>query len=809
MPEYHIEAREKTDLVLEIAHLLFIDVVSYTKLLVNEQIELMQQLNRVVRSTDCFREAEASGKLIRLPTGDGMVLLFFQSPEQPAQCALQISEALRDQGQIQLRMGIHSGPVNQVTDVNDQLNMAGAGINLGQRVMDCGDAGHILLSQHVAEDLTQYRHWQPYLHDLGECEAKHGLRLHLVNLYKDDLGNAAIPEKLRPGRRWKRTASGSVRRVSASPWPRILLVSALLLSAVALGVSFRIFSRHGLASLASNPPPLVSEKSIAVLPFENRSEEKSNQYFADGVQDEILTRLSKIGALKVIARTSTARYASKPPDLRQIAEELGVVNLLEGSVQKAGEEVRINVQLINARSNSTVWAESFDRKLTDIFSVESEVAKSIANRLQAKLTGLEEQVITARPTDNPQAYDAYLRAIEFDRRSGTAADLAQAIRNLERAVQLDPHFAIAWARLGKIRANVYYSDYDVTPTLHAAAREAVEKARDLAPDLGETYLALGYFQFYCERDLQSARLTLEEARKYLPNDSELLLALGRVAFHQGRAEDAVALQTEAAKIDPRSPLVFYGQARSLAKMRKFPEARLAVDRALALAPDDPELLSWKGNTYQAEGNLRSAAEILDLLPLDPMRENVVFSKIDNLIYRRRYREAIASLIPMLAQHNSPGDPRIAFYYALLGQIQMYAGDPVDARASFSKGRDLALAIIAKTGGPQGRIHAFLAWLYAGLGEKENALKEARRALELEGDDQDLAPSAEEIMARIEGQIGDRAHALELLSRLLQAQYFSWVSGGAPLTKALLRVDPAWDPIRSDPGFQKLMTGSQQ
>ncbi len=376
-------AEVKKEIQLEIAHLLFIDVVGYSKLLVNEQIELMQELNRIVRGTECFREAEASGKLIRLPTGDGMVLLFFRSPEQPARCALEISQVLRSQTHIQLRMGVHSGPVNQVVDVNDQMNIAGAGINVGQRVMDCGDAGHILLSKHLADDLTHYRHWQPYLHDLGECDVKHGLRLHVFNLYRDGLGNPAVPEKLKRGRRSKK-AGVSIQPISAARWRKFVLIAALLLSAVALAISFSILSRRGAVIQTTSPATFVPEKSIAVLPFENRSEERANAYFADGIQDEILTRLSKIAELKVISRTSTQHYKSAPENLPEIARQLGVAHILEGSVQKSGDAVRVNVQLIKAANDSHLWADTFDRKLTDIFSVESEVAKAIADQLRAK-----------------------------------------------------------------------------------------------------------------------------------------------------------------------------------------------------------------------------------------------------------------------------------------------------------------------------------------------------------------------------------------------------------------------------------------
>src|ERR1700724_1377505 len=228
MPLETKPTEREIDLTLEIAHLLFIDVVGYSKLLVNEQIELIQELNRIVRSTECFQAAEKNKRRVRVPTGDGMVLLFFRSPEEPVRCALEIQQALKEHPNIQVRMGIHSGPVNQVTDVNDQVNVAGSGINVGQRVLDCGDAGHILLSKHLADDLAQYRHWQPHLHDLGECEAKHGLRLHIVNLYKEGLGNPALPEKLQRRKRWKQSVP--IRPVTPPHWPRLALIAALSLS---------------------------------------------------------------------------------------------------------------------------------------------------------------------------------------------------------------------------------------------------------------------------------------------------------------------------------------------------------------------------------------------------------------------------------------------------------------------------------------------------------------------------------------------------------------------------------------------------
>jgi TolB-like protein/class 3 adenylate cyclase len=508
-------ADSSPDLQLEIAYLLLIDVVGYSRLLVNEQVELLQELNRIVRSTECFRAAEVSGKLTKVPTGDGMALLFFHSPEEPVQCALEISKTLQDHRRIQLRMGIHSGPINRVTDVNDKTNVAGSGINVGQRVLDCGDAGHILLSAHVAEVLAEYRHWQASLHDLGECEVKHGLRLHLFNLYKDGLGNPQVPEKLKR-RRWKQK-SAAVRPVSPRQSPRRLLAVALVVSAIALAIGVSNFLRRvspGVARVSGQGIIAVSipERSIAVLPFENLSEDQANAYFADGIQEEILTRLSKIADLKVISRTSTQQYKSAPANLADIARQLGVAHILEGSVQKSGDAVRVNVQLIKAANDSHLWADTFDRKLTDIFSVESEVAKTVADQLRAKLTGQEEEIIAAKPTDNPEAYDAYLRGLAYNLKSAnTPANALGAQRYLGEAIQLDPKFALAWALLSNVEARGYITQaLQPTLALREHARQAAETALTLQPNLGEALVAKGYYYYACLKDYDLQCVTLNK-----------------------------------------------------------------------------------------------------------------------------------------------------------------------------------------------------------------------------------------------------------------------------------------------------------
>src|SRR5215831_5360812 len=383
----------KKEIALEIAHVLFIDIVGYSKLLIDEQRDYLHTLNEVVRETDSFRAAEVAGKLTRLPTGDGMALVFATTPDAPVSCALQVSKALRSHPELRVRMGIHSGPVSGITDVNDRSNVAGAGINLAQRVMDCGDAGHILLSKHVADDLEQYRQWRSHLHDLGECAVKHDVRVHVVNLYTGELGNPETPEKFQQP---KVTQPATETPVSGTkPARRSLSLIAALIIAVALAAAAGLYilshrpTRIALPSASAPAAAVIPKKSIAVLPFENLSRDPENAYFADGIQDEILTKLASIADLKVISRTSTARYKSKPGDLKTVSQQLGVANVLEGTVQRAGEKVRVNVQLIDARADSHLWAKSYDRDIKDVFAVESEVSQEIADALQARLSASE------------------------------------------------------------------------------------------------------------------------------------------------------------------------------------------------------------------------------------------------------------------------------------------------------------------------------------------------------------------------------------------------------------------------------------
>ncbi len=742
-----------------------------------------------------------------------MALLFFHSPEEPVRCALEISRTLQEHPHIQLRMGVHSGPVNQVTDVNnDKTNIAGAGINVAQRVMDCGDAGHILLSGHIAEDLTQYRQWQPYLHDLGECEVKHGLRLHLVNLYKDNLGNPHLPDKLKRRRRWKRTSAVSDRPVIAPRWPKYVVIAVLLLSAVALAISVSVFYRrgspvvaHSSSGKAADVGLPIAEKSIAVLPFENRSEDKTNAYFAEGIQEEILTRLSKIADLKVISRTSTQHYKSAPENLPEIARQLGVAHILEGSVQKSGEAVRVNVQLIKAANGAHLWADTFDRKLTDIFSVESEVAKAIADQLRAKLTGQEEQVIAAKPTDNPEAYDAYLRGLAYTlKTANTTANSLGAQKYLREAVRLDPKFALSWALLSYVDASGYLTTVlQPTVALREEARQAAETALTLQPNLGEAVLAKGYYHYACLKDYDTAVRYFEQARQFLPNSSRIPESLAYVARRRGQWDRSESYFNEAERLDPRDVSLLSQHAISYIDLRRFPEALRKLDQVLDITPDDLDTLAYKAAIAQAEGDLPRASALL--VPLHPGADDI--AALETQVYQAILERRPGQIIPQLKEILAKPDPALGYFNGelrfWLGWTQEVAGEHPAAQESWRQARS-ELEFFLKEQPENYSLMGDLTLSNMGLGDKAAALAMAERTMALIPIEKDVFQGAApiEILARVAAQMGEPDRAIATLQNLLTIPSAGALSA-APLTPALLRLDPMFDPLRNDPRFQKL------
>src|SRR5437773_6351110 len=671
--------------------------------------------------------------------------------------------------------------------------------------MDCGDAGHILLSGHIAEDLTHYRHWQPYLHDLCECEVKHGLRLHLVNLYKDNLGNPHLPDKLKRGRRWKKP-------VITPRWPKYVLTAVLLLSAVALAISFSIFYRRGSPAVARSSSGKaavglpIAEKSIAVLPFENRSEDKANAYFADGIQEEILTRLSKIADLKVISRTSTQRYKTAPENLPEIAKQLGVAHILEGRVQKSGDVVRVNVQLIKAANDSHLWADTFDRKLTDIFSVESEVAKAIADQLRAKLTGEEERVIAAKPTDNPEAYDAYLRGLAYNMETTyTPANALAAQKYLREAVRLDPKFALSWALLSIADARGYLTQsLQPTVALREETREAAETALALQPSLGEAVLAKGLYYYSCLKDYDTAVRYFEQARPLLPNSSQIPASLAYVARRRGQWERSESYFNQTERLDPRNVNLLSQHAISYICLRRFPEALRKLDQVLNITPDDLDTLVYKAAILQAEGDLPHAAALL--APLHPNADDT--PALETQVYQAILERRPAQIIPRLKEILAKPDPALGYNNGelrfWLGWAQEVVGEHAAAQESWRQARS-ELDLFLKEQPENDILIGDLALTNMVLGDKAAGLALSERNMAANPIEKDavLGPAPIEIFARVAAGIGEPDRAIAALQKLLSTPYNSPLAENVPLTPALLRLDPMFDPLRNDPRFQKL------
>jgi len=783
-----MSAEVKKQIKLEIAHVLFVDIVGYSKLSINEQRAAVDELTQVVRSSDQYQKAEAEARLIKIPSGDGMALVFYTSPEAPVQSAIEISRALKAHPRLQLRMGVHSGPVSGVIDVNGHANLAGAGLNMAQRVMGCGDAGHILVSKHVADDLGEYEHWRPLLHDLGQCEVKHGMRMSIVNLHADEVGNPQTPKKFQALKKHQ------VRM-------RWTIAAAALLALVAIVAGIATFFRNHVTSTLSAP-----EKSIAVLPFENRSEDKANAYFADGIQDEILTRLSKIAALKVISRTSTQHYKSAPQNLPEIARQLGVAHILEGSVQKIGDAVRVNVQLIQAANDSHLWADTFDRKLTDIFSVESEVAKAIADQLRAKLTGQEEQVIAAKPTDNVEAYDAYLRGLAYTLKTqSTTANSLDAQKYLKEAVRLDPKFALGWALLSYVDALGYYTQsLQPTVALREEARQAAETAHTLQPSLGEAVLAQGYYHYYCLQNYDAAVRYFEQARQLVPNSSRIPESLAYVARRRGQWEQSEAYFNEAERLDPRDVNLLTQHALFYITVRRFPEALRRLDQVLDITPDDPDTLMLKAGIAQAEGDLPRASALL--APLHPATNDV--NALETQVYQAILERRTEQIIPRLKEMLAKPDPALGFYNGemrfWLGWAQEIGGDHNAAQESWREARS-ELESFLKEQPKNFFIMADLALTNIGLADKTAAFALAERAIAANPTEKDalIGPFPIEILARVAAGMGEPDRAIVTLQKLLSIPYSSALASNVPLTPPLLRLDPMFDPLRNDPRFQKL------
>jgi len=757
-----VAAKVKSDQHLEIAHVLFIDVVGYSKLLVNEQRAVIEQLNQVVRKTPQVRKSDAAGKLIRIPAGDGMALVFFQTPEEPVQCAMEIAKTLKNRPNVLVRMGVHSGPVDQIKDVNDRTNVAGAGINIAQRVMACGDAGHILVSKRVADDLAQDRLWQPLLHDLGETEVKHGAKLGIVNLYSSELGNSRSPQKF------------------ASEIP----------------------SSDGKSAREEDAD--TPEKSIAVLPFESLSADPNNTFFADAIQDEILTDLSKIADLKVISRTSVMQYKTgQKRNLREIANELGVAHIVEGSVQPAGNRVRVRAQLIDARTDRHVWAERYDRPLDDVFAIQTDIAKAVADQLQAKLSPAEKAAIEEAPTDNLLAYDRYLRGkhlgslITFDAR--VPENMRQAIRLLDQAVAHDPRFLVAYCELARAHAFSYFQGTDRTPARVRCAEAALTQALQLGGDRGETHLAAAWVAYLVHRDYERALAEIAIARKQLPNDPAIFRLAGFVARRQGRLDQCVADLERAAELDPRSVWLLQQTSQTYWLLRRFPDMARLLDRALSVAPEDPSTrvarglvdLEWQANPEPASGCIQT------VLAEEPGAADIIADQWLYVALCRHDSEAAARALASVSPEGIiPFNVRMprSFCEGLAAQAR---NDRTAAAAAFATTRAEMEEALTKQ--PHyAEALCILGMSDAALGRKQDAINEGRRAAELLPATKDAMAGAEiaRNLAIIYAWTDEKDLAFAQLHEVLPLY--------GPISYGQLKLHPWWDPLRDDPRFERIM-----
>jgi TolB-like protein/Tfp pilus assembly protein PilF len=727
----------KKEIELEIAHVLFIDIVGYSKLSIGDQHAAIGELNRIVRASEQFRRAEAAGRLIKIPTGDGIALVFYTSPEAPAHCAAEISRVLKERPRLQLRMGIHSGPVSGVVDLNERANLAGAGLNIAQRVMDCGDAGHILLSKHVAEDLEEYEKWRPLL----------------------------------------------------------------VLAAIIAGVVF-LMRRPTSSAVA------IGEKSIAVLPFENLSEEKQNEYFTDGVQDEILTDLAKIADLKVISRTSVMQYKSGVArNLRKIGEELGVAHVVEGSVQRSANKIRVNAQLIDARTDAHLWAQTYDRDLADVFAIQSEIAKAIADQLQAKLSPNEKKAIEQPPTTDLAAFDLYSRAKSLLLTVGFSVtsepDLRKAIELLDEAVKRDPSFFDAYCQLAYAHEYLYGVRGDHTPARLALAEAAVQAATRLRPDAAETHLARAQYLYNGLRDYAGALAELEIARRGLPNDPRLFELTGYILRRRGQQEEGLQNLQRAVELDPRNINILQEIAVSYQFLGRYAEAIAALDRTSAIVPENVETRTSRGLFYLCwKADTRPLHQTIDaILAQGP---SAIATAADTWFFcalAERDPAAAERALVALGDNGCWGESTIYLSHSFgEGLLARMTKDEARARTAFEAARAQQEKIV-QAQPDYGPTLCILSLIDAALVRKDLALTEGRRAIALTPLEKDVINGSLvlQYFAITAAWAGDKELALQQLETGLRAPAASQM-----LSYGALKLHPLWDPLRGDPRFEKIV-----
>jgi TolB-like protein/Flp pilus assembly protein TadD len=628
---------DQKEIGFEIGHVLFIDIVGYSKLNITEQSGRLQKLKEIVWATEQFRQAQAEGKLLRLPTGDGGALVFRNNVEAPVLCAMAIGKELKRHPELQVRMGIHSGPVNEITDLNAQANIAGAGINFAQRVMDCGDAGHILLSQHVADDLEHYPRWQPYLHALGECEVKHGVRLNMTNLYSDEFGNPKLPTKLQAVRkhrvhvRWAEVGAG------------------LLLFALIIGGVF-YFAR---------PPTIAADSnSIAVLPFVNMSDDKEQGYFSDGISEELLNLLAKIPQLKVAARTSSFSFKGKGVEIPEIARQLHVANVLEGSVRRSGDQLRITAQLIRAAEGYHLWSETYDRKMDDIFKIQDEIAGEVVKELKVKLLGAAPKV---RTTD-PKAYALYLQARELGRQFNAEA-FAKSDALYRQVLEIDPRYAPAWDGLASNFINKAGQGLMPSQEGNARAREAVEKALALDPDYALAHARLGFIAMIGDNDPAGAARHYQRALALDPTDVNVLGNVASFLASLGRRDEALALYEAVIRRDPVNVTTLSNLGNAQCWTGRYDAAIASYRTVLSLSPNRGDTHYNLGMALMLKGDATAALAEIEQEKSESWR---MIGPPTAYCALGRKADADAAFNALIAKYEKDAPYNIAYGYAFCG-----------------------------------------------------------------------------------------------------------------------------------------------
>ena len=784
--------------VLEIAHVLFLNIVDYFKLSIDEQLAKVGELNEIVRLSEQFRKAEAAGRLLKIATGDGIALVFYNTPEEPAQCAMEISHALKDNVRLGLRMGIYSGPVSGVADVNARPNVGAAAINMAQRVMDCGDAGHILLSHRVAQDLEHFERWREFLHDIGTFEVKHGVRLRLANLYSDQIGNPQLPSKLQA---INRAINQVIKKHRAHVRWAEIAIGLVVLGAIIAGVFF--FARRLTTS-----PSRVLDKRIAVLPFHNLSPDPDNAFFTDGVQDEILTDLAKITDLKVISRTSVLQYKSGVArSLRGIGQELGVAYVVEGSVQRAANKIRVKAQLIDARNDAHLWAQTYDRDLTDVFAIQSEVARTIADQLLAKVSPAEKAAIKRRPTSDLTAFDQYSRAktLLLSTSLDISADktLLRAIELLNGAVTRDPSFHAAFCQLVFAHDTLYSVWGDHTFTRLAAGEAALHRAIELRPDAPETHLARGSHLYEVFRDYKGALSELDGARARLPNDPRIPELMGYILRRQAKSEAGSAALEQAVALDPRNPYTLSQLSLSYMSLRRYAEEKATLQRALEITPDDVGVASslafvdvlWRADT-------RPFHQFIDRLRAEHPAS--MADAADNwFLCALAERDWPAAEQALAALGNNPfwtDNPIILTRHFGEGLLARAMHDEARARKALTAARQEQEQLVRqqKEYGPP---LCVLALIDAALGDKEAALQEGRRAMELLPVEKDAFDGQMLIayFALVAAWADEKELALQQLSVAAPSPSAALIA-----SYGFLKLSPFWESLGGDPRFEQIV-----